>query len=685
MIDLAGGTNALGDGLDIKARGGYVVGAGSVFNDRRYKIARALPVAPMPQRLLDRLKEATPKSAKNMAPAVPLDQPDAIARAIAYLRDDAPPAEQGKGGDLTAYKVFCRVKDMGVSQGFASDLAHEHYAEKCVPYDADWLEAKVASAYAYGRNRPGVQHPQASFGGVQMDAGQPNPGRFGSFGNFGTWDQPDLALLDGEDAPPVFPREVLGQWGPWCEQAAKAGNSPFDYSAGALLATTAALIGNTREVVLGHDWTQPSVLWITFVGPPSSGKSPAMDPFTRTLAEFERDRQKVFELAQRVHAGEVLRAKAARAEWESKFKPGEKNEGLDLPADAIVPPPPRAPRLMVADPTIEAMAEIMSGNPRGLFLVRDELSGWWRSMNRYAGEKGGEVQFWIEAYGARAWTVDRKTNPAPIRISRLAVSVMGGVQPDVLAKLLVREADGFAARFLWTYPANAKGFELPARPLDRELLRAAMRSLSSLEPDDPEANWRPVSCPVSAQGTERFVAWWSATRDKATASRGFYGEWLGKAGGLALRLALVLEHLWWAIEQVPAEIAKIAKIDVRFEFPPAEVSLRAIEAAIQLIDQWAAPMALRVGGITGASEAEQDAAALAKWLNQFRIRNFNARDVRRTRTLGGRLSTAGGITAACEILERAGIIRRDAPSGDRGRPPLNFEVNPALWSSEAAV
>lgn len=81
-------------------------------------------------------------------------------------------------------------------------------------------------------------------------------------------------------------------------------------------------------------------------------------------------------------------------------------------------------RLRVSDATTEKMAELLSQTSRGLLMYRDELSGWLGGMDRYSNR--GDRPFWLEAYGGRSFTVDRKSAPDPIIVDRLSVAVIGG-------------------------------------------------------------------------------------------------------------------------------------------------------------------------------------------------------------------------------------------------------------------
>jgi uncharacterized protein DUF3987 len=55
----------------------------------------------------------------------------------------------------------------------------------------------------------------------------------------------------------------------------------------------------------------------------------------------------------------------------------------------------------------------------------------WANMSRYSG--GEDNEFWLEAWNGSAYTVERMGRP-PIAVNHLLVGVVGGLQPDKLAR-----------------------------------------------------------------------------------------------------------------------------------------------------------------------------------------------------------------------------------------------------------
>lgn len=492
----------------------------------------------------------------------------------------------------------------------------------------------------------------------------------------GSWEEPDLTVLHGPNvAAPVFPRAALGPyWAKWCEMAADGANAPFDYAAAGLITVAAALIGNARTVAASASWAEPSLLWTALIGGPSAGKSPALDPLARIVTAMEADLAISFENTDHSYQSAAQIAKMHDKQWqdESARAIKEGREPLPKPPAAMEPSPPARPRIYLSDTTMEAAAEIAAGNPNGLLLYRDELAGWWRSFGRYTGSDG-ERQFWLQAYGGRPYTVDRKKAGKPIIVHRLSISALGGVQPDVLSTMLDGEADGFAARFLFVFPEPTTGFTLDTPAADIVGATAALRSLYSLSMiDDGETLPRPFVCRLDRQAAAFFEIWWRARKRVASDAIGLWGHWLGKQGGVALRIALVLEHLWSCS---PANSPGSA------DSFPSEISEAAIRAATGLIENWAGPMAQRSIGAAAASPQEADAAALARWLRSQGKPQFNAREVQRSGNgPGGRLNKAAGMKAACDALEQAGIVRRCGvrADGKPGRAPSDYEVNQLL-------
>jgi hypothetical protein len=252
-------------------------------------------------------------------------------------------------------------------------------------------------------------------------------------------DAPDMSVaVRTVTEPPVFPLEVLGPWRDWVLQAAEAKSAATDYVAASLLTAVAASIGATRWCDPQDGWREPSILWWMLVGPPSTNKSPSIDAVRDGLAPIEQEMFAAFDDASKKYEEAKACAEAAKKVWEKQVEGAVKSgrPAPDRPKSAEAPHAPALERLTLTDATVEAVAAVLSVNRRGVLLLRDELSAWAANLEKY-GE--GDRAFWIEAYGGRPYTVDRrKLGTRPMLIPHLAVSVLGGIQPDRLATLVLR-------------------------------------------------------------------------------------------------------------------------------------------------------------------------------------------------------------------------------------------------------
>jgi phage/plasmid primase-like uncharacterized protein len=228
------------------------------------------------------------------------------------------------------------------------------------------------------------------------------------------------------------------------------------------LAACAAVIRDTIKIkVKRHEnWHESARLWVMLVGKPSFKKSPIM----------------------RVSAGKIrsidsamLRANnAALNKWQEE---GGKKDGGPMPAQ---------PRLRVSDITMESAQEICKHSPHGILALQDELSGWFGSLEKYSGGKGGakDRSFWLSAYNGEEYAVDRIGRGSFI-IDNLSISILGGVQPDPIRKLLKGDSDdGLIQRFLPVILREASIERDIAKPAIESEYDGLVECLHDLEPPE---------------------------------------------------------------------------------------------------------------------------------------------------------------------------------------------------------
>jgi hypothetical protein len=509
---------------------------------------------------------------------------------------------------------------------------------------------------------------------LRSEAASPDPiGTSDTIGTAGAFRPLDRSMLGtGRSPAPEFPTRLLGQkWGAWCVQHATTRSTAADYVATGLLTVAASLIGNARWARISPEWPEPPVLWAALVGGPSSGKSPALDPVLRIVREIEALAMEAARPRVQEREEAIQRARAAIEAWQGALRTAAKNgdPSPERPIDAIEPEPLALPRLLVSDVTVEKLAAILRDMPKGLLVNRDEIAGWVESFGRYSGASGAERALWLEAFGGRSFRVDRQSRPEPIIIDRLSVSVLGGIQPDRLTVINGAADDGFAARFLYAWPEAVDAFTVRQETIDGTAQRVALQRLAdlALQPDE-FAKLNPSYISLSAAALHHLEAFGGTMKRAANEASGPLAGALGKAVVHAIRLALVVEFLWWA-EAGGAE--------------PGEISDRAMLAGIGLVDGYYVPQARRVFREASVPPEEACAIAVAKWIVATKVDRFNARESRRR--IGGAVRDAKAMDQACEVLVEAGAIMPDPTrtGNTLGRTAKDYRVNPAVHKEVA--
>jgi hypothetical protein len=476
--------------------------------------------------------------------------------------------------------------------------------------------------------------------------------------SYDLWEEPDMAVISQTEVPPKFPLEFLdAQWQKWVSEMAEAKGCPPDFIVGSLLTGTSGFIGNARRASPWEGWDEPTILWCALVGLPSSGKSPAMDAVLNPIRSIENELSKVYKANLPEYETSKLQAQLKYESWFAEVKKTiqDRSDPLVRPIETYEPEKPVRPRIIMVDTTIEEAGQLLSRNPKGLILAKDELSGLLENFTRRG---GSDKAFYLESFGGRPYTVDRVKHSEPIIIPSLAISILGGIQPDRLDSLVLKEADdGFAARFLYIWPNKST----PSRPKcipDNDFVMAFFNRLHTL----PTGN-TPCVLRLSEEAVVMFSEWREKDFREEEKVQGLLLSHVGKFPGLVIRLSIILTYLEWGLTPENA-------------VEPVSISKIHVSKAIALMDGYFLPMARRCFLDSSLPQNLRDAKCLAKWILQEQPREFNAS--RLTRMKGSPLRDSKRLDDALRVLVEAGWIRSvGTRQGDNyGRMKKDFKVNP---------
>lgn len=695
----------IGPGIDTRGDGGFVVVAPSAREDvGRYRwIGEELgegDLSDAPDWLLDLLDK--PKGQVREPPAATEDAPPPPSGSIAAApdpcadrkrsyalaaldREAAAVATTAEGGRNARLNSASYAVANFAGEGWLSD---EEISEALAPaalqagLDPKEVRKTIASGIKAGRAKPVRWPPEWAEEHTEiqrlkaLNAALVNGAALAP----AAWDAPNVAVLGGARYPvPCFKVEWLGpHLACWVEAQARSACAPADYVACSLLALSGGLLSNRRRPLAGAGWEECSTLFVALVGDPSSGKSPASSAVMNLLNAEEarldadyRERLRAYE-TERAAADATLAAykramnDATRAdpEFAKEFPP-------KLPDDFREPVKPFLRRIIVRDSTVERLASLSAENPTGLILHRDELAGLMASFNRYSNGSGGsDRQFFLECFGGRAFTVDRVKSGDPIRIPHLSIGIVGAIQPGKAAELLKGPDDGFISRFLWCWPDPVPGFRIARERLDLSPAERVVNRLWGLHMQShpvPQLD-SPVLVPLEEGALVQLERFAQEMKEREAQASSLMKSALGKARGHALRLACILTYTWWGADpHAPCE-------------EPDAIAEAAMATAIEMMETYFLPMAIRVFGDAAVPIVETNAAILARHLRDEKLKSFNASKLRYK--LGGPLREASAMDAACAELEDAGLIQAVDAVRKRGRPSKDYIVNPRLFQRQ---
>jgi hypothetical protein len=278
----------------------------------------------------------------------------------------------------------------------------------------------VAARYRFGDDRRAAMRSLLAAGAAQMPAGDANAGREGSESphrDSGAWAEPANVFRDV--AAPRFERTDVPAAIHAMAEAFSA-TTGFDYSGAVVAAAVAAaaVIDDRHRLAVkpDSDWFESARLWGVLIGTPSVGKSPTTRAATDPVKRMHGERF---------------------AAWESANGARKPEDRDPLPA------------LFTSDATVEALADALRDNPRGLLMLTEEFASWIGGIDAYRDGAGAKNRGeWLQLFDGGPHQVNRVKRGAFL-VPNWGASVLAACTPaglrDQLRKL---PDDGLIQRFI---------------------------------------------------------------------------------------------------------------------------------------------------------------------------------------------------------------------------------------------
>jgi hypothetical protein len=464
---------------------------------------------------------------------------------------------------------------------------------------------------------------------------------------------------------------------------------PLDFPTGACVVVMSSIIGTRLSICpkKKDPWQVVPNLWGGLIQKPSQLKSPPVKEVLRPMKELETEAFKKFDEDNFQYEKEFRVFEMKKSVCEERMKSAfKKNKDTDFSVaendlEKLESNPPKEPKLrryQTQDTTIEKLQDMLSENPQGIFIFRDELNGFLMKMKKDGHDE--DEDFHIEGWaGDGSFTLDR-IGRGTVRSELICESIFGTIQPTrIIPHIRQTKSDtknsGFIQRFQimlfpdsenWEYIDKSQNSAAARRAFNcfKEIANMDFRSLKGCI---TEVNKIPYMR-FSEDAQELFIAWLHELQEKLSNPEisPIIREHFGKYRSLMPSLALQF-HL----------------IDIADGMSSGPVSL----SAAQMAAAWCEYLESHARRIYGMAEdiTARAAGILADRIQAGKLENnFTAREVQRK---GWELlSEKEVVKGALQDLVEANWLREIILSAtSKGGPiKVEYEINPKITSDGTA-
>jgi hypothetical protein len=397
------------------------------------------------------------------------------------------------GGDLSAYGGDQSSADLALADYLAFWFGPDPTRiDRMFRRSALMREKWDKQHYGDGRTYGQATIDKALAGRTEFYAPSPSPnqaaapgGSVSSVSSIADTVEEEHPWPERQDLPPIAPAvprigpEMLPPpLRPWLTDHADRLCVPLEMVAIPALVALGATIG--RHVAIRpnafDDFGVVPNLWGAVIARPGQMKSEVVDAGVKPLKHLAATAHDRYQLELDAATAKQERIKAEIESIKGAMRDASKKGGLldDLESrlaakqkelrEASLP----ERRYITHDATVEKLGELLRDNPRGLLLLRDELAGWIRTLDKPGRE--GDREFYLESWNGTGSYVADRIGRGTVHIPALTLSALGGIQPGKLRRLItgaIEEGagdDGLLQRFqLMVWPDGLGAWKPPAR------------------------------------------------------------------------------------------------------------------------------------------------------------------------------------------------------------------------------
>ncbi len=283
----------------------------------------------------------------------------------------------------------------------------------------------------------------------------------------------DVHKKEGKELPKISPDMLPTQISKWVSDICERIESPFEVGVVNALTLIGNLIGNRVAIKPkqnDYNYLIYPNLWGVVVGSPSMKKTPVFNEISKSIAriQIETNKQYKKDIENYIEDMNLYTTRKKEFDKQSKTDDGKTNS-----FDMEKPKKPNRILHFTQDATIEAIAQIIDENPKGLLILRDELSGFLKNLDATGKEE--YRSFYLEGWSSGQKSIERKGSPS-LYIPKLTLGVLGNIQPSMIKNYIYEavkghKADGLIQRFqllVFAEPIEVKGTDRKPNTVARD-------------------------------------------------------------------------------------------------------------------------------------------------------------------------------------------------------------------------
>lgn len=295
----------------------------------------------------------------------------------------------------------------------------------------------------------------------------------------------------------------------------------MDYLAPHSFLALASITGTKFCLDVNGEWNEYPSFFFCGVGPSGCGKSHPLGRAFQQAIKIDAERNRAY------------------AENLKRYR----NKGIDAAGQKT----PELNDLIAVDATMESVLDTLSKNPKGLVVLRDELTGFFDDLYRY--RPGSDENTYLSLWSQKSTKVSRKGKEEHLIIPTPCISIFGTMQPDRLDLFdqKKRLQSGLTTRFLFAFPQNLKAMRPSKTKVDAGLLESydvLMRRAIESRDDGGQT----LRVTLSKEADDYFMRFLHESADKIDdEERDIYKQIYSKGRNHAARIILAL-HIAYCLE-----------------------------------------------------------------------------------------------------------------------------------------